>query len=362
MAADRNARIAVDAMGGDHGPSVVVPGAVEAQRQLNAGCRVVLVGDERLVAAELKRCDASPGDFEIIHAPDNIGMSEAPATAIRRRPQSSIVVAANEMKAGRVDAFVSAGSTGAVVAASLLIVGRLPKVARPAIASLLPNKKGVGLFLDAGANVDCKPKHLLQFGAMGRIYAERVLGRQDVKVALMNIGEEASKGDELSIAAHELLAHYEPAFIGNLEGRDIFEGNADVLVMDGFVGNVVLKILEACAGFIATSFRDAIVQNMRAQSGAWLLKPALKEYARRFDYAEYGGAPLLGCNGVIVISHGGSSAVAIKNAVRVAERGVEDGIPARIREEIEREDAQILADHPEQESGVSPERPGAGHG
>jgi glycerol-3-phosphate acyltransferase PlsX len=354
----RIARIAVDAMGGDHGPAVVVAGAVEAQRQLGDRAHLVLVGDEKLVLSELKRCGASPTDFEVVHAPDNIGMSEAPATAIRRRPESSIVVAANKMKRGEVDAFVSAGSTGAVAAASLMIVGRLPKVSRPAIASLLPHKKGMGLFLDAGANVDCKPNHLLQFAAMGKIYAERVLGQANTKVALMNIGEEPSKGNELSVAAHELLTHYEPAFIGNLEGRDIFEGKADVLVMDGFVGNVVLKVLESCGGFIAETFREAIASDLRAQGGAWLLKPALKEYWKRFDYAEYGGAPLLGCNGVIIICHGGSSAEAIKNAIRVADKGVEDGIPERIREEIEREDAEIHADQPQGASDAAPESRG----
>lgn len=360
VAADRIARIAVDAMGGDHGPSVVVPGSVDAQRELGARASVVLVGDERLIAEELRRCGASAEEFEIVHAPDNIGMHEAPATAIRRKPNSSIVVSAKLIKEGKVDAMVSAGSTGAVAAASLLIVGRLPKVDRPAIASLLPTKAGVGIFLDAGANVDCKPKHLLQFGTMGRIYAERVMGIASPKVALMNIGEEPSKGDELSVAAHQLLAQYEPAFIGNVEGRDIFEGKADVIVMDGFVGNVVLKVLESSVGFLAKSFKEAIMDNMRAKLGGWLIRPALREHAKRFDYAEYGGAPLLGCNGVIIICHGGSPKAAIKNAVHAADRGVEDRIPEHIREEIEREDAEIRADQPEVATEVVPESPGEG--
>jgi len=333
-------------MGGDHGPRVVVPAALEAKRQLGDRAHIMLVGRENRIRKRLDHLGARDDEIEVVHAPENIGMHEAPATAIRRKPDSSIVIGTKLIKDGAADAFVSAGSTGAVAAASLLIVGRLPKVARPAIASMLPMKKGIGLFMDVGANVDCKPKHLLQFAAMGRIYAERVLGLHDVRVGLINIGEEPGKGDELSVATHELLRQYEPKFVGNIEGRDIFESKADVLVMDGFVGNVVLKILESCAGFIASTFREAIEGDVRAKAGAFLLRPALREYARRFNYAEYGGAPLLGCNGVIIICHGGSSEQAITNAIKVADKGVADQIPDRIREEIEREDAEMVGGQP----------------
>lgn len=334
-------RIAVDVMGGDFGPSVVVPGAVQAERQLHGRCEIVLVGDQDLTVAEVKASGGHPEQFEFVHAPDNIDMHEAPAQAIRRKPESSIVVASRLMKEGRVDAFVSAGSTGAVAAASLLIIGRLPGVDRPGIATLMPTKRGIGLVIDVGANTDCKPHHLLQFAAMGRIYIECVLGRDAPTVGLLNIGEEPGKGNELYQEAYRLLSASEPAFIGNIEGREIFEGRASVIVTDGFVGNVVLKVLESVAGFLYEQFRNEIRSDVRAMVGTWLIKPLLKHFGRRFNYAEYGGAPLLGCNGVIIICHGGSSPEAITNAIRVAERGVRDRVPQRICEEIEREEARL---------------------
>lgn len=333
----------MDANGGDYGPSVVVPGSVAAAQQLGARCRVVLVGDEPAIRGELDACGASPDLVDIVHAPDNIDMSEAPATAIRRKPESSIVVGANLTKSNDVQAFVSAGSTGAMTAASLLIVGRVPGVARPGIASLLPTRRGIGLFLDVGANSDCKPKHILQFAAMGRIYAEHVLRLPSPTVGLLNIGEEPSKGNELSLEAHRLLAQNEPAFIGNVEGREIFDGKASVIVMDGFVGNVVLKILESCYGFIGESVKNEIRNDPRAMLGGWLIRPAVQRLGKRFHYEQYGGAPLLGCNGVIIICHGGSSPEAITNAIKVAERGVRDRVPERIRVEIEAEEARLKA-------------------
>jgi glycerol-3-phosphate acyltransferase PlsX len=334
-------------MGGDYGPPVVVPGAVAAQRQLHGRCRIVLVGDQDQLVAEVEAAGGQPDHFDFVHAPDNILMNEAPASAIRRKPHSSIVVASQLLKQGEADAFVSAGSTGAVAAAALLIVGRLPGVDRPGIATLLPNRRGVGLVIDVGANSDCKPQQLLQFAAMGRIYVERILGQDAPTVGLLNIGEEPSKGNELSQEAYKLLAANEPSFIGNIEGREVFDGKASVIVTDGFVGNVVLKILESVAGFLFDEFRREIRNDLRALAGAWMLKPALKDFARRFHYAEYGGAPLLGCNGVIIICHGGSSPEAITNAIRVAEKGVRDRIPHRIHEEIEREEARRRARTPE---------------
>lgn len=349
-------RIAVDATGGDFGPSVVVPGAVDAARQLEGRATVVCVGDESAVRAALATSSAAEGLVEVVHAPRNIEMGESPATAIRRKPDSSIAVGARLMKEGAVDAFVSAGSTGAMTAAGTLIVGRLPGVDRPGIAAILPTLKGACLLLDVGANADCKPQHLLQFAAMGRIYARHVLGMSEVTVGLLNIGEEPTKGNELTLEAHELLAAHEPAFVGNIEGRHLLEGQATVVVTDGFVGNVVLKVLEGTRGILSGMVRDELRRDPRALLGAWLMKPSLKRVFKRFDYAEYGGAPLLGCRGGLVICHGSSSSLAITNAVKVADRGVRDRVSQRIQDEVERERREIEATRaaapaPETQSG-----------
>jgi phosphate acyltransferase len=326
-------------MGGDHGPAVVVPAAIEAVRRLGDQARIFLLGDESVLKAEVARAGFSlrSGQLEVVHAPENIDMDEAPASAIRRKKRSPIVVGAQMMRDGQVDAFVSAGNTGAVTAAGTLIVGRISGVVRPGIATMFPTGKGVSLMVDVGANVDCKPKHLLQFGTMGRIYAECVLERENASVGLLNIGEEPKKGNELTQQAYQLLQQHEPHFVGNLEARDVFAGRADVVVADGFVGNVVLKLLESFGGFLLRSFREEVGRDWRAMLGGLLLKPSIREFSRRFNYAEYGGAPLLGCRGLIIIAHGGSSEIAITNAILVAERGTRDRVPQRIREAIEKE-------------------------
>ncbi len=366
MTTPRHPRIAVDASGGDFGPAVVVPAAVQAARQLAGRARVVCIGDEVTIRAELAACGAASELVDVVHAPDNIEMCESPAAAVRRKPDSSISVGARLMKDGAVDAFVSAGSTGAVTAASTLVVGRLPGVARPGIASILPTERGVGLLIDVGANADCKPQHLLQFAAMGRIYAELVLGVPSPTVGLLNIGEEPSKGNELTQEAHRLLTAHEPNFVGNVEGRHVLEGRATVVVTDGFVGNVLLKTLESLRGVIGRVVREEIRRDWRAALGALLMKPALRGLSRRSNYQEYGGAPLLGCRGVVIICHGSSSSVAITNALRVAERAVKDRVPDRIAAEIERERAALdanerAADTPTPEpapADVGPEREG----
>ena len=335
-------RIAVDATGGDHGPSVVVPGAVAAARQL-AGSEIVCVGPADAIERELEGAGAHGLPIRVVHAPDTIEMGESPAAAVRRKTESSIVVGAKLVRDGEADAFVSAGSTGAVTAAATLIIGRLPGVARPGIATVLPTRQGASLVIDMGANVDCKPQHLMQFAAMGKIYAQSVLKIASPKVGLLNIGEEPGKGDELTQAAHALLQAHEPDFVGNIEGKHLFEGRANVVVCDGFVGNVVLKILESFGGFLLDEFRQEIKGNVRATLGAGLLKPAMKQFARRFDYAEYGGAPLLGCRGVVIIAHGRSSSQALTNAIRVADRAVRDDIAGRIQIEVDRERREIEA-------------------
>lgn len=344
MTAEAKPRIVVDAMGGDHGVEVVVPGAIAAARRLGQGARVICVGDEGPIRQVLERESAAGLPIDVVHAPENIGMDEAPAAAIRRKKNSSIVVGAGLLRDGEADAFVSAGSTGAVTAASTLVIGRLPGVRRPGIAALIPTSQGVTLLLDVGANSDAKPAHLLQFAAMGRIYARSVLGKAEPRVGILNIGEERGKGNDLTLGAWDLLDAHEPSFIGNVEGKHFFDGNADVVVCDGFTGNVMLKVLEAFGGFLLGSFRQEIEGNLRAKLGAGLLKPAMKQFARRFNYAEYGGAPLLGCNGLVMISHGRSSAEAITNAVLAADRGVRDGVSRKIRQEIEREQHEMEAE------------------
>lgn len=337
MTAEAAPRIVIDAMGGDYGVEVVVPGVIAAARRLQDSARLICVGDETGIRTALAAGAASELGIEIIHAPVNIGMDEAPAAAIRRKKDSSIVVGAGLLRDGEADAFVSAGSTGAVTAASTLVIGRLPGVRRPGIAALIPSAQGVTLVLDVGANSEAKPGHLLQFAAMGRIYSRSVLGIEQPRVGILNIGEERGKGNELTQEAWDLLEAHEPAFVGNVEGKHLFQGKADVVVCDGFTGNVVLKILEAFGGFLLNSFRDEISGDWQAKVGAGILRPAMKKFVRRFNYAEYGGAPLLGCNGLVIIAHGGSSSEAITNAVLAADRGVRDRISQKIGAEIERE-------------------------
>lgn len=324
-------RIALDAMGTDRHPAVEVEGAVQALRELPGDFSIVFVGDRSLVESELKRWPAAPMErIEIVHAPDTIRPGEGAVAAVRRKPRSSIVVGLTMHRDGAVDAFVSAGSTGAVMAASLFLLGALPRVDRPAVATILPTAGLPCLLIDSGANVDCKPPHLLQFARLGAIYVEDVWRRSRPRVGLLNIGEEPEKGNEVAVEAHRLLRESDLNFVGNVEGRDIIRGVCDVLVTDGFAGNILLKFYESVTGF------------MHGLLGAELAKAQadvdLEELFRVFDYTEYGGAPLLGVNGVSIICHGGSPARAIRNALRVAGQAVE----AKMVGHIERD----ARDHP----------------
>jgi glycerol-3-phosphate acyltransferase PlsX len=258
-------------------------------------------------------------DVAVVHAPEAVTMDEAPAAALRRKRHSSIRVGLDLVKQGAADAFVSAGNTGAVMATALVVLGPLPGVERPAIAIVFPTKTGRALLLDAGANVDCKPRHLHQFGIMGQVYAERVLGIRSPRVGLLSIGEEERKGNELTREAfRELEDDRRIHFIGNVEGKEVFNGQVDVVVCDGFTGNVALKISEGVADVVFSLLQEALSANVWARLGALLARQSLRRFARRLDYAEYGGAPLFGVNGVCVIAHGRSNARAITNAVRVA--------------------------------------------
>jgi glycerol-3-phosphate acyltransferase PlsX len=334
-------RIAVDAMGGDRGPEVIVAGAAEAARKYAGEVEIVLVGRRERIEPAMSAFGSDRASVEIVNATEIIEMSESPASAFRKKKDSSIVVAARLVKEGRVDAFVSAGNTGAVVASALVTIGRLPGISRPAISTLWPNKKDGAVVLDVGANHECTPKNLLQFAVMGEVYARYQLEIEHPRVGLLNIGEERSKGNELVRDAYCLLEQEDVNFIGNVEGRDVFEGAADVVVCDGFVGNIILKFSESMYSFLAHMVKEEINKGVIAKAGALLMKGAFGGVRSQLDYAEYGGAPLLGVNGITIISHGRSSARAIKNAILAAKKSVETEINRHIEERLEgaRDDA-----------------------
>jgi glycerol-3-phosphate acyltransferase PlsX len=325
-------RIAVDAMGGDTGPEVIVPGAVEAAKRDGGGFGVVLVGDKPRVEAVLGKLHGCPRNVEIVHASESVDMSEPPAAAVRKKKDSSIAVALRMLKERSVDGFVSAGNTGAVVAGSLVTLGRLHGVSRPAIAMFYPTAKRWVVILDIGANSSCTAKNLLQFGVMGSVFAEYHLGVSAPRVGLLNIGEERSKGTDTSREAYGLLEGSHVNFVGNVEGRDVFAGTTDVVVCDGFVGNILLKFGESVVSFTTNLLREEIKKSVRAMVGAMLMKRAFSSFRSRLDYAEYGGAPLLGVNGVVIVSHGKSTVHAIRNAVGMGRRLVTFDVNKHIEE------------------------------
>ncbi len=309
-------KVAVDAMGGDAAPAVVVEGAVRAAQASSGAVDLLLFGDREVINAELRRLSAQDLPIAVHHADDVISMSDSPAHAVKTKTQSSIHLGLGALKAGLAHAFVSAGNTGAVMAASLLVLGRLPGVSRPTLVGFYPTTKGFSLLLDVGSNVDCKPEHLVQFAQMGSVYAERILRREEPTVALMNIGEEPGKGNEQAKAAFELLRECEAIrFVGNMEGRDLLHHGADVVVTDGFVGNVLLKFGES----ITTALPELIVQAMDRlhlnKEQQELVGGVLLEMKRPFNYENYGGAPLLGVAGNVIVGHGGSTARAIEQMI-----------------------------------------------
>ena len=326
-------RIAVDAMGGDTGASVVVSGAIDAARSRPGEIRLLLVGREEVIRPLVR--DVDPSWVEVVPASENIEMNEPPTQAIRRKKDASISVALRLIREGRADAMVSAGNTGAVVASSLLTIGRLHGISRPAISTLWPNKQRGAVVLDVGANHECTPKNLVQFAIMGSVFARYHIGVERPRVGLLNIGEEKSKGNDLVRDSYALLeADPRIHFVGNVEGRDVFDGAADVVVCDGFVGNVILKFSESIYSFLAHLVRDEIRRGMLAKAGALLMKGAFGSVRAQLDYAEYGGAPLLGVKGVVIISHGKSSSRAIRNAILVAAKSVNANINRHIEEQF----------------------------
>jgi glycerol-3-phosphate acyltransferase PlsX len=327
--------IGVDAMGGDLAPRVVIQGALEALHEPGVSFDVALVGDEPQIHAAAARLGVKDLP-RVIHAAEVVEMAEAAAQSVRKKRDSSISVAARLHKSGETDALVSAGNTGAVVAAALFEMGRIPHIQRPAIATVLPTPQGNVVILDVGATSDCKPSHLYQFAVMGSIYARLVLGIERPRVGLLNIGEEAEKGSELYYEAHQLLKRSPIHFVGNVEGKDIILGTADVVVCDGFVGNVLLKFAESVIPSLSTMIKDEIGAHPLSMMAGLLLKPAFRRLKRRLDYAEVGGAPLLGVEGTCIIAHGRSNPRAIKNAIKVAARCAEARVAHSIREELER--------------------------
>ncbi len=319
--------IALDAMGGDHAPGVAVEGAVSAAVDL--GARILLVGRPDEVEPLLRRHNA-PRGIVVVEAPDVIAMDDHPAQAVRRKRDSSIVVGTRLVRDGQAAAFVSAGNTGALMAAALFELKRIRGVDRPALAAILPTLRGKTLLIDVGANADCRPEHLAQFALMGSIYVQRVFGVVNPSVGLLSIGEEASKGNALVQQAYSLLAELPISFAGNVEGKDIPAGCADVVVCDGFVGNVVLKLSEGVATSLTEMIRQEIRRSWISRAAALGVLPALRRVRRRLDYAEYGGAPLLGVHGLSVAAHGRSNALAIKSAVRVAMRSMERDVVGHI--------------------------------
>ena len=321
-------RIAVDAMGGDHAPEEIVKGAAQAAEEY--GVDISLVGLPHAVHPLL---DSHPR-LQLVPCTQVIAMDEHPAQAVRNKPDSSIAVCARMCKEGRADGWTSAGNSGAVMAAALLIQGRIRGIERPALGSIVPTQDGFAYFLDVGANVDSKPEYLVQFAAMGAVYAREMLGRPEPRVALLSNGEEEGKGDELVRETTRRLKGSLPGFIGNVEPKDVYGAKADVVVADGFVGNVAIKMAEATAEFLFRSLRDEIPKTFSGKVGGALIRPRVRKIRARIDWREFGGAPLLGIDGIAVVAHGRSDARAMKNAVRVTRDAVRNELVAKIRAEV----------------------------
>lgn len=330
--AETRTKIAVDAMGGDHAPQEIVAGAIRAVAELDLD--ILLVGDPEAIQAQLVQHGNTFNNIEIVPADGVVTMEEDALGGVRRKPNSSINVAMNLVKSGQAQGVVSAGHSGAAMAAALLNLGRLKGIDRPAIGAVFPTMyagKSV-IVLDVGANVDCKPKYLEQFALMGTVYSKYVLGVEEPKVGLINIGEESSKGNELAKEAYKLLSDNQKIpFIGNAEGRDVLSGNFDVIVCDGFVGNVLLKFAEAVGEIMLQIVKEELPYGIRGKVGSSILKPNLRRIKQRIDHAEHGGALLFGVNGISIVSHGSSQAPSIFNAIRIAKEAIDNQVLERIK-------------------------------
>lgn len=328
---DNRVCIAVDAMGGDLAPEQVVSGAIRAAREGDS--RIVLVGDDARIHPLLP-VDCAKSGIEVRHASEWIEMDESPMVAIRRKKDSSLAVCMGLLAEGQVHAVVTAGNTGAAAALAQMKLRRIEGIDRPAIATVLPSATGKVILLDSGANVDCRPQNLLEFAVMGTIYARSVLGTADPRVGLLSIGEESIKGNDLTKAAYHLLRESSVNFHGNVEGRDLGQGTVDIVVCDGFVGNIVLKVAEGYGLAILKMLKISLSAGLLSKIGLFLLRPGFRNFKKRIDYTEYGGALLLGVKGVCIISHGSSNAYAINNAIHLATMSVKGRIVDHIRESL----------------------------
>jgi len=324
-------KVAVDAMGGDFGPKVTVEGAIKASQELDI--EILLVGSETRVRREFDRLDSSNANVTIVNASEEISMSEG-ILSFRKKKKSSIRIGAQLLKEKKADAFVSTGNTAAIVYISNKVLGALKGVERPALSLLVPTLSGPTLLIDVGANVNCQPHHLEQFAVMGRIFMESIMGLKEPRIALMSVGEERTKGNDLTKEVYALLMESSMNFIGNVEGKDIYSGKADVIVSDGFTGNIALKVSEGVVDTMFNMARTEIMKNLFAKIGFLLMKRNLKKLYKKVDYSEYGGAQLLGINGVCIIGHGRSSVVAVKNAIKMAKDFVKNKVQEKIQAEI----------------------------
>lgn len=325
-------KIVLDAMGGDYGPIVTVLGGIEAVKDY--GIDIILTGDADKIQDELRKYDYPKEHVEVIHCNEEITNEDKPVAAIRRKKNSSMVVGLNLVKDKKADAIISAGNTGALLAGGLFILGRIKGIDRPALAPVYPTIKGVSILIDGGANADCKPRNFLEFGIMGNIYASKVLNIKSPKVCIANIGIEEGKGNDITKEAYKLCKKGKFNFIGNIEARDIPSGYADVIISDGFTGNIILKLTEGIAGTIFNELKEEFTKNTLRKLGATFLKSGLKDFKKKFDYTEYGGAPFLGVEGNLIKAHGSSDAKAIKNAIRQAKSFVENNVVEDISKEI----------------------------
>ncbi len=325
--------VAVDAMGGDNSPRYEVDGAVKAARRWQIP--VVLVGQSEIVAEELSKHDTQGLDIRIEHASEVVGMQDSASDAVRKKKDSSIRVSFNMLKEGRANAVVSTGNSGATMAAGMFVLKRIPGIDRPAIATLVPNLEDQTLVLDVGGNVDCKPPHLVQFALMGSVYVAQMLGKATPRIGLLSNGSEESKGNELTREANQILKRTSLNYVGYTEGRDIYNANVDVVVCDGFVGNVVLKVSEGLAEAIGAILREEFSSRFLSKLGYLLARPALKAFKKKVDYAEYGGAPLLGVQGTAMICHGSSNPQAIMNAIKMAHDSETHQLISKMSERLE---------------------------
>ncbi|NOY64473.1 MAG: phosphate acyltransferase PlsX [Nitrospirae bacterium] len=334
-------KIVLDAMGGDHAPVVTVEGAVETVNEVD-DIEIILVGAEDLIWKEIENKRYPAQRISVVHASQTVSMNDEVSFAIRRKKDSSIHKGIELVRNGKADAFVSAGHSGVVMATALLRLGKISGVSRPAIAATMPTLKGKFILIDAGANVDSEPENLFQFALMGNAYAKTIYGIKDPRIALLSIGEEDTKGNELTKETFKLLSKTDLNFVGNIEGKDIFKGNVDVVVCDGFIGNVVLKVSEGLAETILRMLKKEIADIITGRVAYMLIKPAIKNFKKKTDYSEYGGAPLMGINGTCIISHGRSTSKAIRNALKLANKFSKEGFKDTITQELLKYQKQIV--------------------